>query len=71
MIDKLQRLQLMELLSAYFQNENVPPEEKALISKGLLANDNILLHKRMVILKPTTEMGKNIHAQILKKLEEL
>lgn len=60
----------MELLSAYYQNEKVSSEAKEAISKGLRANDNILLHKEIVNLKPTTTMGKDIFAQILKKLEE-
>ena len=70
MINKLRRLQLMEDLSAFYQNEDVSSELKKAISDGLRKNDNILLHKSIVKLEPKTEFGKKIYKEIILKLEE-
>lgn len=70
MINKLQRIQLMKLLSVYYQNEDVAVQEKKSISDALLASDNVDLHNRLLALKPKSDIGFRIRIQIIKKLEE-
>lgn len=66
MIDKLNRMELMKLISAYYQNEIVPTETKTKIGKGLLADSNVPLHNELLKLNPVSETGKRIKEKMLK-----
>lgn len=70
MIDKLKRLKVMKFLSVYYQNENVSPFTKELITEGLLSDDNLLLHEQLLQLKPKTVIGSDCKKEIFKIIEE-
>lgn len=70
MINRLQRLQLMQILAAYYQNENVSSEVKKKISEALVADDNAVLHKEILKFEPRTETGLSLREKLYKKMEE-